>query len=170
MLVNRLLRALKSIFALAKNDNLIKYNPAEALGRLPEEEKPEKEIFTAQELSRFLGATEPESRERIIFLTMALTGCRVGEILGATWGAMDFKEGLLRVRTNLGDLEPGREPYLKSPKSRSSYREIPLPPELAYELKRWKLKCPPSEKDLVIASDRGKPVRRQIVAMAVRHI
>lgn len=49
-----------------------------------------------------------------------------------------------------------------SPKSKSSRRTLDLPQELARELKIWKLKCPPSEDDLVFATIEGKPLHRKL--------
>jgi integrase len=40
-------------------------------------------------------------------------------------------------------------------------RTLNLPQELAHELKVWKLKCPPSEHDLVFATVEGKPLHRK---------
>src|SRR5262249_16329375 len=39
-----------------------------------------------------------------------------------------------------------------------------------HELRLWKLKCPPSELDLVIASDLGEPVHRVYVSLMLKRI
>lgn len=72
--------------------------------------------------------------------------------------------------TSLANPEPGQVPPVKGPKSLSSYRKVELSKELVHELKLWKLKCLPSEENLVIVSDRGKPVRRQIVNNRLRQV
>ena len=41
---------------------------------------------------------------------------------------------------------------------------LDLPQELAKELKVWKLKCPPSENDLVFATVEGKPLHRKLAS------
>ena len=97
-------------------------------------------------------------------MTLAFTGCRIGELLGASWSALDLKAGQFHIRTSLADSDPGEEMIFKKPKSKSSERTVPLSKELVQELRLWKIKCPPSERDLVIVSDRGKPVRRRVVS------
>jgi integrase len=92
----------------------------------------------------------------------ALTGLRIGEVLGLTWPAVDFKANKIYVRLNLVDESKekgGRQ--LRAPKSKSSRRTSDLPQELAHELKLWKLKCPRSEHDLVFATIDGKPLHRK---------
>jgi integrase len=90
----------------------------------------------------------------------ALCGLRIGEVLGLLWQSIDLKANLLHVRTAL--IDAGREGRkLAAVKSSSSRRTLPLPQELAHELKLWKLKCPPSEQGLVFATLEGKPLHRK---------
>jgi integrase len=186
LVVKRVLRTLAAILAEAKRYKIIKDNPAkeakpegladepkEPRRRRPEQSKKkigEKEIFTAEELRRVIEATEPESRERVVIMLMAFTGCRVGEILGASWDAVDLKAEKFHIRASLADAGRGEELTIKCPKTKSSNRTVPLSKELVHELKLWKLKCPPSDKDLVIASDLGKPMRRNFVCTGVKRI
>jgi integrase len=44
------------------------------------------------------------------------------------------------------------------PKTRNSTRRIDLPEFLVHELKKWKLKCPKSELDLVFPNESGRPL------------
>jgi integrase len=90
LVVNRVLRTLADIMAEAKRYGIIKDNPAAEAQRLREETR-SREIFTADELKRTIEATEPGSRERIIIMALAFTGCRIGELLGASWSAIDLK-------------------------------------------------------------------------------
>jgi integrase len=160
LVVNRVLRTLADIMAEAKRYGIIKDNPAAEAQRLREETR-SREIFTADELKRTIEATEPGSRERIIIMALAFTGCRIGELLGASWSAIDLKAGQFQIRTSQADPDPGQEMIFKKPKNKSSERDVPLPKALVHELRLWHLKCPPSKRDLVIVSDRGKPVRRR---------
>ena len=92
----------------------------------------------------------------------ALTGFRNGEVLGLTSPAVDFKANKIHIRLNLVDdskEKGGRQ--LRAPKSKSSRRSLNLPQELAHELNLWKLKCPPSEQDLVFATIEGKRLHRK---------
>jgi integrase len=169
MVVNRVLRTLTDIMAEAKRYGIIKDNPAAEAERLREESE-SREIFTPDELRRVIEATEPESMSRVIVMALALTGIRIGELLGASWSAIDLKAGQFHIRTSLADPDPGQEMIFKKPKSKSSERAVPLSRELCHELRLWKLKCPPSDRDLVIVSDRGQPVRRRAVSEMLQKI
>jgi len=95
----------------------------------------------------------------------ALTGLRIGEVLGLTWPNVDLKTAKLDVRLNLADSDKGKPLALQPPKTKSSWRTIPLPAELIHELRIWKLKCPKSEQDFVFAREDGKPYHRNAAAM-----
>jgi integrase len=119
-------------------------------------------VYTTDELKKLINATAPGSLERILIMVPALTGLRIGEVLGLKWSAVDFKNNKLHVRTNLIDVgkkNGGRA--IGSPKSMSSRRTLDIPQELAKELKVWKLACPPSQDDLVFATIEGKPLHRK---------
>jgi integrase len=70
----------------------------------------------------------------------------------------------------MADPDKGKPVTFKKPKTKSSVRTVDLSKDLVHELKLWKLKCPPSDRDLVIASDRGRPVRRRTVSAFLRDI
>jgi len=172
--VNKVVRTLTEIMGEAKRHAVIRDNPAAEAKRLKqgvEEITPDK-VFTRDELRRVIGATEPGTRERAVVMTLALTGCRIGELLGASWGddALDLKAGQFHIRTTMADPDKGEPVTFKKPKTKSSVRTADLSKDLIHELKLWKLKCPPSERDLVIASDRGQPVRRRVVSEFLRGI
>ena len=70
---------------------------------------------------------------------------------------MDMKASKLHVRLNLADSDKGQEPTLQPPKTKTSRRTVPLPPELIHELRIWKLKCPKGEHGLVFPNGAGNP-------------
>jgi integrase len=162
MTVNRVLRTLSDVLSEAKRYGVIKDNPAAEAARL-REQRGSREILTRDELRRVIESTQPGTMDKVIIMTLALTGCRVGELLAASWGAIDLKAGQFHIRASLADPDKGKEMIFKKPKSKSSERTVPLSRELVHELRLWKMRCPPSERDLVTVSDRGKPVRRRAV-------
>ena len=85
-------------------------------------------------------------------------------MLALTWPAMDLEAGKFHVRLTLADSDKGEEPLFQPPKTKSSKRMIELPRELVRELKVWKLKCPITERDLVFATEEGKPFHRKAVS------
>ena len=164
---NVVLTTLSAIFERAQRKELAgKPNNAAIADRVKvsneeetdEEVKPE-HVYNQEELRRLINATAPGSFERVLVMVPALTGLRIGEVLGLTWPYVNLKANQLHVRLNLVDKKKGRE--LKAPKSKSSRRTLDLPQELVHELKVWKLKCPPSIDGLVFATMEGKPLHRK---------
>ena len=109
---NKTLTTLTAIFKLAQRYGPIqgRANVAELAERLKvsneededEEVRPE-QVYSEEELQTLLGATAPGSLERAMVMVPALTGLRIGEVLGLTWPAVDFKANKIYVRLNLVD-------------------------------------------------------------------
>jgi integrase len=172
-MVNKVLTTLTAILAMAKRYKNIKDNPAKDAERLKvatedegDEVTPDK-VYTKEALGKLIRATEPGTIDRLMVMLPALTGCRIGEVLGATWQHIDLKSGVFHVRLNLADSDKGAPPLLQPPKTKSSRRNISLPVELVHELKVWKLKCPQSEMQVgdttvnrVFAREDGIPYHR----------
>lgn len=104
--VRRIKAALSGIFTNAVEDGKIAANPAARLDKwlkakdqaLGKEFSP----YTAQELELFLGAVETHFKGYYpLFLTLARTGCRLGEALGLQWGDIDFNGGFIEIRRAL---------------------------------------------------------------------
>jgi len=73
---------------------------------------------------------------------------RRGEIFGLKWGDVDFGRSLLHVRRSYVDGVEG------PPKTESSRRPLPIPPQALEALKAWKEKSPYNASgDWVFASD-----------------
>ena len=85
-------------------------------------------VYSRTEIRKLIDATEPESRERLMLMVPALTGLRIGEVLGLTWSAVDLKSGKLRVISNLADTDRVN-PYAFS---ETAYTEIisTIPPAI----------------------------------------
>ena len=92
--------------------------------------------------------------ERPLILTAITTGLRSSELRGLRWRDIDLKAATVTVSQRAdqwGEIGP--------PKSEAGRRTIPIPPELVAELKRWKLKSPPSKLGLAFPSKTGTPLR-----------
>jgi integrase len=97
----------------------------------------EKEVFNAAEARDFirnLDALPPDMLYRKIPLKfMLLTGVRIGEMNGLRWSDIDFEKCVVNIRRNrLYAKEYGH--YEKTPKTKNSEREIPLPSALINDL------------------------------------
>jgi integrase len=166
--VNKILTTLTAVLDLAKRYRLIKENPAREAERLKlatadedGEQVTEDQVYTKAEVKKLIEATEPGTVDRVFLMVSALLGLRIGETLALMWPAIDLKAGKLRVALNLADSAKGEEPLFQSPKTKSSRRTLALPQELVHELKRWKLACPTSARDLVFATVEGKAYHRK---------
>lgn len=147
------------VLSLALRRGFITDNP---LGRLERSERPrpqrrEQRVLTHAEIAKLLDACLPRYRP---FIASALyTGMRLSELLGLTWGEVDFEQGLIRVRYQLSRARkdaPARRVRLKTS---ASVRDVPLLPQLASVLKRHKLQSRYSTvEDYVFQTAFGTPL------------
>lgn len=75
----------------------------------------------------------------IVILLALSTGMRLGEIFGLQWDCVDLEKGTIFIRRALitgRKLKIGE--WLQDPKTQKSKRQIPLPTEVAEELRRYK--------------------------------
>lgn len=168
-MANKVLTTLTAVLALARRHNQpIKGNPARDAERLKlatadedsMEVTPDK-VYNKGELKKLIEATEPGTRDRLFCMIPALLGLRIGEVLALRWPAVDLKADQVQVALNLADSAKGEDPLFQSPKTASSRRALSLPQELVRELRVWKLRCPKSDRDLVFATEAGKPFDRK---------
>lgn len=117
--------ALRACLNQARHLGLIAANPCEAVPR-PRYEPAERPRWGALEARRFLQAVQERGDTLAVMAGLALlTGCRLGELLGLTWGDVDWGAGLLHVRRSLTWVR-GR-PLLQKPKTRAGERVVALP-------------------------------------------
>jgi integrase len=134
------------------------------------------DVYTAEELAKLVKATERGTLDRLLIELGGLCGLRIGEILGFTWPAIDLKENRgstigpkLRVIKNLVTTEKDKADFpgygstgraLLDPKSKRSKRAVDAPRELVHDLRLWKLKCPVTSQQIVMATVEGVPLQR----------
>ena len=154
---NKCLALLKTVLNFAVEHGYLVRNPAKGVKALPTPSNEKRKrvdgaVMTPTELQLLFRHCTDRWRTRII--TCALTGLRSGELLGLTWGNIDWVNQRIRIRHALvhGKLQEPKTPY--------ALRTVPLPSQLITELKRWHLVCPPSELDLVFPNDAGHPESR----------
>jgi integrase len=109
-----------------------------------------RDIPTPAEIKRLVDAAKGDERMHALLLTASLCGLRASEIRGLRWSDINLKAGELHVRQRAD-----RYNAIGAPKSVSSTRTVPLPPEVAVALKVWKLACPKGELDLVFPTRTG---------------
>lgn len=101
----------------------------------------EKQVFSIKESQEFLCALDAEQGKHIQFVIpiklMLLTGMRIAEIHGLRWSDIDFDNRIIHVRRNrLYAQEFGW--YEKLPKTKTSFRDIPIPQTLIVDLETYK--------------------------------
>ena len=93
--LKNVLIVLRSLLNGAIEDKIITTNPAAKLGRFipKDEDRFEVSPLTQDELQKFLNATQRTCPDQYpLFLTLARTGMRVGEVVALKWGDVQFGE------------------------------------------------------------------------------
>ena len=161
--VRNVASTLHSAFELAIRRRWIVENPCR-LVELPAA-RPNAEIryLTQDELVSMLQQGVPTGRlqtlDRALYLTAAMTGMRMGELLALRWEDVDFDAQKIRVRQAYVRGE------FKGPKSTRGSRGVPMASEVAMALETLrKLFEPSDEADLVFGDpDTGEPMDRNNV-------
>jgi integrase len=110
----------------------------------------DKLFFTPDEIHLLL--EKQDTKHGPFIMTAVMTGMREGELLGVQWPDIDWNKSQIYVRRTL----QGGKFY--APKTKTSKRRIDVDQELLLELKKWRLRCPKSESDLVFPNEVGKPM------------
>ena len=101
----------------------------------------EKEVFTVKEARAFLrkldeDIPDDEMHKKVILKFILLTGVRNGEMCGLKWSDIDFDKKVVHIRRNrLYSKQFGY--YEKTPKTKTSVRDIPLTAALIDDLKKY---------------------------------
>jgi integrase len=126
----------------------------------PRSDHRERRTLARDELERLLAAADAWARP--IFAFAAGTGCRLGEVLGLKWRAIDLDSGTATI-TNQVDRH-GRD---VEPKTKRSRRVIELPTELVAMLREHKLAASPAHSGpdaYVFCTRNGTPHQHRNVA------
>jgi integrase len=89
-------------------------------------------ILEPAEIAAILHKLEGVEPVRTAFLIAAVMGMRRGEIFGLKWADVDFERAVLHIRRSYVDGVVGQ------PKTESSRRPLPLPPQAIEALTKWK--------------------------------
>lgn len=136
--------SLSLIFKFAKKQNLIFDIPCLDVKFRKEyhsEEDKLENFLERDKLSEFLSLAKKSKFEDdyIIFLTLSLTGLRIGELLALRWQDINLDKKFLRVRHTLYNPNNNQNEYaLNSPKTKKSNRVIPLANKLQKALIAYK--------------------------------
>jgi integrase len=123
----------------------------------------EKEVrcFTPFEAQRIIDAT-PAPWD-LCFALMAYLGLRCGEALAVAWQNVEIEDRVLKVRQSTWY---GR---ILAVKSKTSKRDLPLPPVLVKRLSDYRARWRPNVNGLLFANRKGGPIGAQYVRRKVLH-
>lgn len=150
-------RLLKSIFATAADDGLIRRNPCRIKGA-GQEKSAERPILTVPQVFALSEAIEP--RYRALVLLGALTSLRWGELCALRRADIDLDARTVRVKRSLTELQGGGLTF-GPPKSEAGTRTVGFP-DLVSPVLRWHLACftQDGEDHLIFTGPHGAPLRR----------
>ena len=103
----------------------------------PNEIKKEMLFWTFEEFSQFI-SVEDDLNYKALFETLYFCGLRKGEARALTWNDIDFVNNNLIINKGLSDNVNGKRFVVTSPKTPTSNRTLPLPNNLANDLKKLK--------------------------------
>ncbi len=122
---------LYTILQLGKKWGLISHNVAEDV--VPPRAKPEDdeiEVLTVDQAHTFLRGVRND-RLYPLYVCALTMGLRMGEVLGLQWSDIDFVNRRMQICRSLYVM-PKKGLLLKTPKTKTSIRNIPIP-DLAYD-------------------------------------
>jgi integrase len=107
---------------------------------------------------------EYEQLDRALYLTAAMTGLRLGELIALRWADVDFSASMIRVRSNYVLGEFG------TPKSKRSSRGVPMAPVVGGALDRYFQTCGEPADHLLVFADplSGAPLDKAGVLRRMR--
>lgn len=125
-------RILHRAFKKAVGDGIMTRNPCDGVDApSPEDYTPT--IYTEGQYSTLLNKLKGHRMEAIILLA-GMCGLRRGELLGLTWEDIDLANATVHVRNTLVPASKGV--ITKSPKSKTSSRDVAIPSSIIPALKR----------------------------------
>ena len=130
----------------------------------------EMKVWSPKELKTFL-TKERKSRLYPLWLTLATTGMRRGEVLGLRWEDLDLLAGTISIRQTR--VMTGCEPLLSTPKTRRGRRQVALDPATVAALRenghrqrqeRLARGAPGKESGFVFTKEDGEPYHPERVS------
>lgn len=135
--INIALAVLKGLFAGAEDAELVYKNPCARIKRVSVEEK-RVEVFSLREQRKLEYGVHQDGRLRMFGILVSLyTGLRLGELLALTWDDVDLAHNTIAVNKTKISYGGGENGYT-TPKTKSSVRIIPIPPNVSAMLKLMK--------------------------------
>ena len=135
---------LKQCFDIALDDDLIRKNPTDRCLKdngKPAEETVALSIKQQSDLLEFVEGNKIYRCHLPMLQVMLGTACRCGELIGLTWGNLDFEKEVIHIDHQLIYRKLGKtyELHVTKPKTSAGVRTLPLTPELKVAFEKQKL-------------------------------
>ena len=121
-MITDIIGTLQAIFAAARQDGLVRANPADGLRR-PKAKPAEERRALTQDERRRIEALFTTHEHGLYLATMYYTGMRPGEVRGLQWGDIDWTANLIHVQRDI-DYAAGAQ--VGELKTAASERFVPL--------------------------------------------
>lgn len=131
----------------------------------PKIQRLKRQVLNRDELKTFINSAK-QYKHYIPLRVLALSGLRVGEVLGLRWDNVDLQQGELRVVEAVNS----RTRDEKETKTVNSERTIKLDAETIELLTQHKRSTCKNNHDFVFTSDDGEPLRHQVLFRAKERI
>jgi len=137
--VTHIKNVISGILNKAVDDEVIPANPAHRLGKVikAKDRKESIDPLTKEELKKLLDTVQKDKNLTPwypLFLTLARTGLRIGEVIGLKWGDIDFNGRFIHVQRGISRGKP------ESPKNGKT-RKIDMSTQLTEALKIHHVEC-----------------------------
>lgn len=153
--VRNLIGLLQSLFSLAVDNDLIPRSPVRDKHK-PAVQRREKPVWTAKQIRAIVEAVPRPYRA--FFVCAALTGARLGELLGLQWKQVDLDGRKLRIQQSLW------QGQLLSPKTPGSVRTVAFGDVLAETLTQHRLDSQHTgPDDFVFCKADGSPLHPDVL-------
>ena len=181
--LNKIRILLLDMFNKAMIDEFVKKNPAKGISVKRNEEKDIK-VLSVEEQMEFFDCCKGTFYDN--FLVVALnSGMRIGEIAGLRWKDVDMENKVIHVRRTLVyqkyDEDDGKTFHFELPKTKTSYRDIPMNRQCELALKKQYMqknvvqargikKVEEQFRDLLFTTKYNTPINSQIICDAIKRI
>ena len=128
---------ISNIFTYAAKMGVVSDNPCSKV-TIPQNEVKEKQIYTPEEVEKFLTLLNDEPlKYRTFFYLMIYSGFRRGEMLGLEWKDVDFENNVISVRRT-SNYTAKKGVYTDTTKTKKSQRTLKFPQFIMDMLKEYK--------------------------------
>ena len=128
---------ISDVFTYAVKMGVVADNPC-AKVTIPKGEQKEKQIYTPDEVERFLTLLNSEPlKYRTFFNLMIYSGFRRGEMLGLEWKDINFETNVISIRRT-SNYTAKKGVYTDTTKTKKSQRSLKFPQEIMDMLKEYK--------------------------------